>query len=100
MEISKDILNSVLENGEYEAIIEKNLHSGPHYSMVFEMDDKLYKAYYIEGSHGPRWLSPKPSSETAECTEVVRKEETRIVIGYVDVHEEPSTTPMSLDYYL
>lgn len=101
MEISKTFLNNMLENEEYEKILENNLHSGTHYSVIFPMKAKLYKAYYIEDHSGnPRWLSA-PRSSAAECTEVEKVEETRVVVGYIDIDDGPPlVTPTCLDYRL
>lgn len=100
MEISKDFLNNMLENKDYVDLLTNNLHSGTHYSVVFPLNEKLYKAYYIEDHAGkPRWLSA-PNSKAAECTEVVKEEEVRTLVHYIDIDDGPSVTPTSLDYRL
>lgn len=97
MEISKSFLNDMLQRKGYVEIIEKNLHSGPHFTMVFPMDKKLYMAYYVEDRSGtPKWLS-EPNTSSAACTEV--KKQVVKHTYYVEVEDDaPLTTPPSLDY--
>lgn len=101
MDFEKTFLTDVLFEEKYSDIIERNLHTGPHYTMVFPYHGQLYRIQYIEGRDGePRWLS-KANSTMAECEAVKQVTRTVKVVGYEPVTDIdiPITTPMLLDYH-
>lgn len=107
MEFTKAYLNQLLKDETHVALETSHLHSGPRLGVIFEFDNKFYRAFCIDekGVGGPRWYS-MPNSDVVDCEQVARTTKMIEVVTYVpvpvdiDTHQ-PTSTPFAhaLDYH-